>query len=325
MKIKGKVKKVKKMKKILFLLIILFTFQNVKALEINDDGIYINYNNIEMTQKEINNLINLGFTEKQISLMDEEEFNSNKNLQGEIVAQETKYYMTTITYSNSASTLSVKSSLPLKSETIEITEEEYNNSDDLIDNVSINGKSNGYVETNYKKMTTTIVKNGSNYRYKNDLVWKKMPSTRSYDIIGIGIDSTVSGISSSKYLKQIADISDSSTKTCYYQFSSSATWKQSSSGYAATFKLISNTSKKTVTALETYMYFNVQKLTENTIKVINAYGSYRHAQKKVESSVSNGVSIGTGGISFEASVSTSIKESYDSMSTAQATWSGISW
>ena len=41
--------------------------------------------------------------------------------------------------------------------------------------------------------------------------------------------------------------------------------------------------------------------------------------------ISNGVSIGTGGISFDASISASITESYDSISTAQATWSGLSW
>lgn len=73
------------------------------------------------------------------------------------------------------------------------------------------------------------------------------------------------------------------------------------------------------------MYFDIQKLTSATILTLNAYGDYKHAQKTVSSSVSNGVSIGTGGISFDASISASITESYDSISTAQATWSGLSW
>lgn len=265
----------------------------------------------------------MGFSEREIIAMDQEEFDNNKNLNGEIVAQTTKYYKTITTYSD-ASTYSINNATNPTSITIEITEEEYNNSNDEL-LITPLGNTNGYTETNYKKMTTTIVKNGNYYRYKNDLVWKRMPSTRSYDIQGIGIDSTVSGVSSSKYFKRIADIEDSANLVCYFDNSTSGTWELSGTGYAVNFKLPANTSTTTVTALSSHMYFDVQKLTSATILTLNAYGDYKHAQKTVSSSVSNGVSIGTDGISFDASVSVSITESYDSMSTAQATWSGLSW
>ncbi len=265
----------------------------------------------------------MGFSEREIITMEQEEFDNNKNLNGEIVAQTTKYYKTITTHSN-ASTKSINNKTNPISITVEITEEEYNNSNDEALIIPL-GNTNGYTETNYKKMTTTIVKNGSYYRYKNDLVWKKMPSTRSYDIQGIGIDSTISGVSSSKFFKRIADINDSANSVCYYENSTSGAWELSGTGYAVTFKLPANTSTTTVTALSSHMYFDIQKLTSATILTLNAYGDYKHAQKTVSSSVSNAVSIGTGGINFDSSVSVSIIESYDSMSTAQATWSGLSW
>lgn len=303
--------------------ILLFSIQNVSALELDENGYYTNANNIKISEQQLENLQNMGFSEREIIAMGQEEFDNNKNLNGEIVAQTTKYYKTITTYSD-VSTYSINNATNPTSITIEITEEEYNNSNDEL-LITPLGNTNGYTETNYKKMTTTIVKNGNYYRYKNDLVWKRMPSTRSYDIQGIGIDSTVSGVSSSKYFKRIADIEDSANLVCYFDNSTSGTWELSGTGYAVNFKLPANTSTTTVTALSSHMYFDVQKLTSATILTLNAYGDYKHAQKTVSSSVSNGVSIGTDGISFDASVSVSITESYDSMSTAQATRSGLSW
>ena len=242
---------------------LIFSLKNVSALELDEYGYYINANNIKISGQELENLQNMGFSEREIIAMEQEEFDNNKNLSGEILAQTTKYYKTTTTYAN-ASAYSLNNTTTMTSFTVEITEEEYNNSSDET-SIKPLGNTNGYTETNYKKMTTTIVKNGSRYRYKNDLVWKKMPSTRSYDIQGIGIDSTVSGVSSSKYFTRIADIEDSANLVCYFDNSTSGSWKLRSTGYAVTFKLPANTATKTVTALSSHMYFDVQKLNDKTV------------------------------------------------------------
>ena len=44
----------------------------------------------------------------------------------------------------------------------------------------------GTVETTYKKVVSTLSKNSNYFRYKISVTWKNIPSTRSYDIIGIG-------------------------------------------------------------------------------------------------------------------------------------------
>ena len=295
--------------------------ENVSAKAISNDH-YTNYYNIEMTNDEYNRLLNLGFTEQEIYTMDLEEYNNNKNLNGEVVAEKTKYYQTTTYLPNGIFATNSKDSIKqinIITKTIEITEEEYNKS-----NYNLKSSlSNGYVETNYKKMTTTIIAVNGRYRYKNTLQWKKLPSTRSYDIIGIGIDTTVSGISSTKYIKTTAGFINSSS--CYYKTYTSATWKLTGTGYAATFKLPEDTTTDKVNSISTYMYFEVQKLTNTPIITLNAYGDYAHAQKKVSSSVGYGVSIGNTGISFGVSVTPSVVESFDSMSTAQATLSGLYW
>lgn len=306
---------------ILFITIFSFSFNQVEALEQIADNIYKNYNDIIMTTDEVNNLINLGFSEKEIYLMDSEEFNNNKNLTGQVVAETTKYYKTITTYEkNNLSTLSLNNSNIILSYSEEITEEEYNNSEYQ---VTPFGLEDGITETNYKRMTTTIISVNGRYRYKNTLYWKKMPATRSYDIMGIGIDSTVSGISSTKYFKRIADISTPSF--CYYDNSTAGTWELGPTGYGITFQLPSNSNNYVVQGLEMYMYFEVQKLTSANIITLNAYGDYKHAQQTVDSSVSNTFSVGTSGISFDVSTSTTVKNSYDSISTAQATWSNINW
>ena len=71
--------------------------------------------------------------------------------------------------------------------TMEISEDEYNAA-----NINVkNQRGNGTSETTYKKLTTSILSNGTRYRYKTVLTWKNFPVVRSYDVIGIGHYSNV--------------------------------------------------------------------------------------------------------------------------------------
>lgn len=307
---------------------------------------YINLNNIEITPSEKQKLLNLGFTESQISMMDAKEFNNNKNLDGRVVAQTTKFYKTTITYNDSSiqqySINNNKNNNPIIYHE-EITEEEYNNipkNDSTPDNmISPYEYRHGLTETNGKKLTTTIIAVNGRYRLKADLVWKNVPVTRSNDVLAIGIDATVSGIPNTKYVKQNWTYNNPCNNTCEYGSSSSANWKIDSAGYGAAFTLPSNQrcsippidplispiyKAKPVTELSSYLYFEINKLT-TPINTINAYGDYAHAVKSVSISTSIGFSFGKSGNGISITFTPSVSNKFDSMDTAQAYWSGLNW
>lgn len=104
---------------------------NNNVLAINE---YINFYNITMNDEQKNNLISLGFSEEQIYYMEEDEFDKNKDLQGIIVSEDTKYIKSTYIYKNNDISLVSGYSNFNSLELInvineEVTEEEYNNSD----------------------------------------------------------------------------------------------------------------------------------------------------------------------------------------------------
>ncbi len=323
----------------------LFSTNTVSAMTLTQDDNYINYNNVEIKPLEKEKLLNLGFTESQIEMMDQEEFDNNKTLNGQVVAQTTKYYKSTIFYPDSSiSTFSADES---ENDPIvyneEITEEEYNNlpNETVIENTPALTRryQPGYTETNGKKLTTTIIAVNGRYRLKADLVWKNVPVTRSNDVLAIGIDSTVSGIPNTKYVKQNWTYDNPCSRTCEYRSSTSASWKTDSAGYGAAFTLPSNTTCsipsgdplvlptiKTVpvTELSSYMYFEINKLT-SPINTINAYGDYAHAVTSVGISTSIGFSFGFSGVGIGITFSPDVSSKYDSMNTAQAYWSGLNW
>lgn len=221
----------------------------------------------------------------------------------EEVSKEIKYFKTIYIYDDSdLSTYSVNSGV--RSYTEEVTEEEYNNSDNLISTQSV---ASG--ETAYKKMTTSLLSNGSKYRYRITLNWKQIPKTRSYDIIGIGHISTVK-VSGKLNFSQEYCISGGgcSTGLAY-------TGTTTSTGSTAIFKLPTGT----LTALIQSFYFDVDK-NASTVTSQKAYGDYSHATKTVSKANALNHTIGKSGITLKGS---SI-DYYDEISTVVATWSG-SW
>lgn len=220
----------------------------------------------------------------------------------------TKYYKTTtiVNVSNSIYSLIEKNN----SYTEEITEEEYESIDP--NNVIISfDYSNGYTETNYKKMTTSIVQNGSTYRYKVILEWKTMPSTRSYDIIGIGFPASVKPQSSIVF-SQYYCFTDSTCNT-----SVSYTSYIGNNGVGASFGLPVGS----LSSLKQTLYVDMEKTnSSSTIIKQYAYGDYSHATKTISYDNARKYTFASGGIILDSS----IDDYYDSINTANATWTG-SW
>lgn len=297
-----------------------------------------------VSQKEYNNLLNLGFSKEEIDQMSKEVFDENKNIEATLIATDTKYYKSTFK----------KNSKKRNEEytfisTEEITKLEYENE---INNDKLRS-SDEIVNTEYKKMTLSLsfISSSKQYRVKNVLTWKKMPSTRSYDIIAIGNNNSVSEPIANTYH---ADITYSTYDTClttnYSNYKTDGfTWTKSSQGAGATFTLPKNSSKEynwnellgieypcvdtshklgpngtynaplNITGITTTMYFNLSKVSK---AALNAYGSYRHSKKSI--SISPSFSIVPGG-SPSISLNASLSSKYDSMSDTHITILNPKW
>ena len=192
------------------------------------------------------------------------------------------------------------------STTTEVSALEYETSDTNLNMVN----SDYPTETTYKKMTTSISKNGSNYRYKVVLNWKQIPSTRSYDIIAIGFDGTKVKYNGGIWFDQYyCDGSCTTTYTSYFQIFTN--------GVGTVFQLPTNSN---LTTLRQTFYFDVKKVGTGTLTSQKAYGDYAHAQIAVTKNQAQNFSVSTNGINLNSS----IINNYDEINVALSTWSG-SW
>lgn len=214
-----------------------------------------------------------------------------------------KYFRTTI-ITNNNSIMSMGNS-PV-SYTEEITEEEYNSAN-VSQTIIVNG--NVTIENSYEKLTTSISSIGSYYRYNADLEWKTMPSTRSYDTIGIGFPSSVKKLGG-LYFEQTycTSASNCNTSTSYlYSYSST-------NGVGVTFQQPSGS----LYSLNHHMHFNVTKNTSAIITSQHAYGEFAHAISSVSLTNAKKYSVDTYGIAFQSGIGSY----YNKIGVAEATWYG---
>ena len=229
--------------------------------------------------------------------------------ESKILAQETKYYKTVTRVNNVALTFDSKNgeSTP-SSYTVEVSEEEFNNASQ---EDQILPRDYGYIETTYKKMTTSIAEDYGEFQYKNILEWKTMPSVRSYDIIGIGHHSTVRKCSGLLFYQDYCE-SGGSCGTNYIN-----TPQSFNNGEGTSFLLKSGN----LSSLKVTIFYNVEKNTSATINTLHAYGDYAHATTTVSDTASQDYVVSVGGLNLGSSITAS----YDYMQSAHATVYGLSW
>lgn len=230
----------------------------------------------------------------------------------EILSETTKYYKVLDYYNSSDFEKNDDSSAKkiIKTETIEVTKEEYD-SIDPESFTSLTTRGSATIETTYKCIVSSIGKVGSNYRYLNSMSWKIIPSVRSYDIIGIGFLSSVTPASTPVH-----------NINYVYSNGSSGTFaikaiNTFSRGASSTFQMPSSTS---ITSINMQFWVDVKKKnTNSTITYQAAYADYAHATSTI--SLINALKhevIQAFGIQHDSSVSSY----YDTMTEAGATWSG---
>ena len=258
---------------------------------------YTNNLNISMTEIQYNNLLNLGFSAKQIERMNLETFNENKDLDAEIVSQDVKYYKTVTTVVNG---------LPRSTTTIV-------DADDYIRYKTSQTRSSisAIIETDYKRLTTTISTYSTYFRYRVDLEWLIIPVRRSWDIIGLGCEASQVVINSAIAFRQDYTYSSGSTGYSYSGYVYEAI-----TGAGFTFNL----PDESLTSLSSYLYYTVTKTyPEDTITALTSTGDYAHATSNVNSTTARNFTVNHGnGIVLGSGVS----QYYDSIPACMVVWTG---
>ncbi len=267
----------KKNKMMLFVLVLgtFIVYEGSQGYALSN-GYIVNNNGISIYKNEYANLLNLGFTDEEIYNMHIAEFENNKNLKGNIVSQNIVY---------------LSEDNPQKM-------------------IGLYRIQNGNVTTLSKKLTTTIIEVNDKYRYKVSLSWITIPSTRSYDIIGIGMDTSVKDYENPTFQQNFCYSNNNCSSSNTYTINSSA------SGIGVSFKLPT----QNLVSLNSYMYYDVLKRNNAVLTSQNAYGDYAHAIRTISESDANNYFVNRSGILLDSSIA----NYYDSMQTAIARWTG-SW
>ncbi len=270
----------------------------VNASEIEKRVYYINDNSISMTEREYNNLVNLGFKDFEIQNMDVETFNANKDYDDAHLEVEVHRYYRTEYSTIDGSVLSNQ----------EITKYEF-------EHANLNCRGDGESMTSYKDLVSTITYvNPNAKRYRGSMTWLNIPVTRSYDIIGIGYTDANIYVASS--VPSLSTTYCTSANNCT-TINSGYAYQKTSSGAGASFKL----PEGTIISLYTTFYYNIGKNSGvGTITYLRMAADYAHATSNVTSSQSQQYGIGYAGLYLNGS----IMSYYDAMDPAVATWSG-SW
>ena len=155
-----------------FLIILFVPFGFVKAQNISDNISYItNQNGVRISMSDYNLLTNI-YSDAYIQTMTSKDYENfkAKNININNLVKSEKYYKTEIDHLNNVVT------------NTEVTENEFNNYNPNVQTLSVSN----FVETQYKKLSLTLSDNHDGYGdIFVGLLWKMIPSTRSFDVIAV--------------------------------------------------------------------------------------------------------------------------------------------
>lgn len=299
-------------KKILYkFLVAALILVSAPAVLATSDMYYTNNEGYSMTEKQYNNLLNLGFTEKQIERMDYETFQKNKDIEARIVARDIKYIKTTTIMRNG---IKFHTSESLTEEEM-LSEVQAAKEQPPYSTRGVPGTYyNGAAETDYKAIQMVIV-NVDDYtmRYKLDTYWYIMPNNRSYDIMGIGIEANKVQINSGIDFRE-----DWWTPSDTAGYTTANYPKIQNTGGVVLFPLPSGS----LDSLEQYMYFTVDKKPGvGTVYDLTATGDYAHATVTVSNNAYNYMSVNyVTGIEIDTPYANSFDEMDEAVANFVGTW-----
>lgn len=239
----------------------------------------INANGIKINEQEYNNLISMAFSDEDIYLMSEEEFNNNKDKIGIKTISNTSYIKTeAIIDKKLYNTNNINDETKIIYKDYYLTEEEMKQ--ELLNDSTLkyNINSSSVIETTYKKLKasiTTYKTDGGwiNYRSRADLEWLKMPKVTSEDKIRVHVTDGFMGDEDTRYGAQINKINGKYETITYGKNSSK--WEDVFEENEEILKpnLVNGTG---VTERRIYMYFDAYQYYPDIYSYYRAEAGYNH-------------------------------------------------
>lgn len=247
-----------------------------------------NLNGIVITEDEYNDFLKIR-THEYIMTMNQEKYEKLKSLDYSNILNDTKYVATTY-----------NQSLGITTER-EITEEEYNNfSTEVMPLLEDEG---AYYATQVKELSLNVA-GGTTWNYVVvTATWKGIPSTRSYDVIGIrGFDFEFRN--GSQNGEQIYVLNNQYTTIDYAWDGTNI--RRHDNGFGISMNIVNSN----ITALQLTVECDV-KATSNYPAV---YGSYQHAVQSLSLADSQNYTLSGSGLGNVFVFPYSISQKYDGMS-----------
>ena len=273
-----------------FLIILFVPFGFVKAQNISDDISYItNQNGVRISMSDYNLLTNI-YSDAYIQTMTSEDYENfkAKNININNLVKSEKYYKTEIDHLNNVVT------------NTEVTENEFNNYNPNIQTLSVSN----FVETQYKKLSLTLSDNHDGYGdIFVGLLWKMIPSTRSFDVIAVRYVG-MTDVDGTQYGRQIWGTNGNYS---YVEYGWNGTnINRQDNGFGISMNI---TNDSTINYLENY----IESAVEFTGNFQWAGASYQHATSNTTLAQSKSYTLAENGKNGVILFTGNIGEKYDNM------------
>ena len=273
-----------------FLIILFVPFGFVKAQNISDDISYItNQNGVRISMTDYNLLTNI-YSDAYIQTMTNEDYENfkAKNININNLVKSEKYYKTEIDHLNNVVT------------NTEVTENEFNNYNPNVQTLSVSN----FVETQYKKLSLTLSDNHDGYGdIFVGLLWKMIPSTRSFDVIAVRYVG-MTDVDGTQYGRQIWGTNGNYS---YVEYGWNGTnINRQDNGFGISMNI---TNDSTINYLENY----IESAVEFTGNFQWAGASYQHATSNTTLAQSKSYTLAENGKNGVILFTGNIGEKYDNM------------
>ena len=273
-----------------FLIILFVPFGFVKAQNISDDISYItNQNGVRISMTDYNLLTNI-YSDAYIQTMTSKDYENfkAKNININNLVKSEKYYKTEIDHLNNVVT------------NTEVTENEFNNYNPNVQTLSVSN----FVETQYKKLSLTLSDNHDGYGdIFVGLLWKMIPSTRSFDVIAVRYVG-MTDVDGTQYGRQIWGTNGNYS---YVEYGWNGTnINRQDNGFGISMNI---TNDSTINYLENY----IESAVEFTGNFQWAGASYQHATSNTTLAQSKSYTLAENGKNGVILFTGNIGEKYDNM------------
>ena len=273
-----------------FLIILFVPFGFVKAQNISVNISYItNQNGVRISMTDYNLLTNI-YSDAYIQTMTSEDYENfkAKNININNLVKSEKYYKTEIDHLNNVVT------------NTEVTENEFNNYNPNIQTLSVSN----FVETQYKKLSLTLSDNHNGYGdIFVGLLWKMIPSTRSFDVIAVRYVG-MTDVDGTQYGRQIWGTNGNYTYVNYGWNGTNI--NRQDNGFGISMNI---TNDSTINYLENY----IESAVEFTGNFQWAGASYQHATSNTTLAQSKSYTLAENGKNGVILFTGNIGEKYDNM------------